>query len=248
MDRHSPNFCPTLQFLVHAMCWLLRAPDKRFSHTLGSLGQWPRLTCSFRSPQGATLLECRVPPMNCFVCKCFCVVHGLKPLLHHHNWLSFDKYQDTERLFIPCPCHVSSWIPPISVTCKYATASSTQKNLRRYSLPIDMLLSAASVLVLLGGVWKFRRDLWITLCVYMCGKVLLAFGHVHLEVGKTRKFPQYLPRCMWNFKGSCWHNHILRYCICRCYFIPVNFLYKHTLCSCDWFCEHMYVYVCTKWH
>jgi len=57
----------------------------------------------------------------------FCVVHGPKPPLHRHNWLSFGKFQDTESFLIPCPRHVSSRLPPSGETCKYARAPSTQK-------------------------------------------------------------------------------------------------------------------------
>jgi hypothetical protein len=115
------------------MCWLLRAPDKCFSHTLDSLSWWPWLACSFCSAQAATLLEFHVPLTNCFVCSGFCVVHGLKPLLHCHNWLGFGKFQDTEYFLIPCPRHVSSWLAPSGETCKYAKVPSTQKNLERFS-------------------------------------------------------------------------------------------------------------------
>jgi hypothetical protein len=109
-----------------------RAPDKCFSHMLDSLNQWPRLVCSFHSTHAATLLEFHVPLMNCFVCRWFCVVHGLKPPLHRHNWLSFGKFQDTERFLNPCPRHVSSRRPPSVETYKYATAPSTQKSLERF--------------------------------------------------------------------------------------------------------------------
>jgi hypothetical protein len=47
--------------------------------------------------------------------------------LHHHNWLSFGKFHDTERFLIPCPHHVLSQLPPSSETCKYATVPSTKK-------------------------------------------------------------------------------------------------------------------------
>jgi hypothetical protein len=67
--------------------------------------------------------------MNCFVHRWFCVVRGPKPLLHHHNWLSFGKFQDTEHFLIPCPHHVSSQLPPSGETCKYATAPMTQKKI-----------------------------------------------------------------------------------------------------------------------
>jgi hypothetical protein len=85
--------------------------------------------------------------MHCFVCRLFCTVHGLKRPLHHYNWLSFGKFQDTKRFLIPCPRHVLSQLPPSGETCKYATVPSTQKKTWRDSLPIDMLLSVVSVLV-----------------------------------------------------------------------------------------------------
>ena len=59
---------------------------------------------------------------------------------------SFGKFQDTERFLIHCARHFSSRLPPSGGTCKCAKALSTKKTLRD-SLPIDMLLSAVSVLV-----------------------------------------------------------------------------------------------------
>jgi hypothetical protein len=109
-----------------------RAPDKRFSHTLDSLGRWPRPACLFRSTQAATVLIFHVPLTNCLVRRWFCVVHSPKPPLHHQNWLSFGKFKDTERFLIPCPRHVSSRLPPSGETCKYAMAPSTQENLERF--------------------------------------------------------------------------------------------------------------------
>jgi hypothetical protein len=114
-------------------CWLLRAPDKSFSHMLDSLGWWPWLGCSFCSAQAATLLEFLVPLTNCFVRRWLCVVLGPKPPLHCHNWLLFGKFQDTERFLIPCPRHVSSWLAPSSETCKYTMAPIIHTNLERFS-------------------------------------------------------------------------------------------------------------------
>jgi hypothetical protein len=94
--------------------------------------------CALRNEQAATLLEFHVPLTNCFVRRWFCVVRGPKPL-HHHNWPGFGKFQDTERFRIPCPRHVSSWLPPSGETCNYAKEPRTQKKTQRYSLPIDML-------------------------------------------------------------------------------------------------------------
>jgi hypothetical protein len=123
------------------------APDKHLSHTLDSLGWWPQPVCSFRSAQAATVLEFHIPLTNFFVRRWFFAIHGLKPPLHHHNWLSFGKFQDAEHFLIPCPLHVLSRLPPISETCRYATVPSTHKETWRDSLPIDVLLSAVSVLV-----------------------------------------------------------------------------------------------------
>ena len=69
-----------------------------------------------------------------------------QPPLHSHNWLSFGKFQAKERFFIHCERHFSSRLPPSGGTWKYAKASSTKKTWKD-SLPIDMLLSAVSVLV-----------------------------------------------------------------------------------------------------
>jgi hypothetical protein len=51
----------------------------------------------------------------------------------------------TQNAFV-FPVHISSRLPPSGKTCKYATAPSTKKAWRD-SVPIDMLLSAVSVLV-----------------------------------------------------------------------------------------------------
>jgi len=111
----------TLQFSVLpyrcSICWLMRAPEKRFSRTLDSLGRWPRPASSFRSAQAATLLEFYVPLTN-FVRRWFCAVHGPKPPLHRHIWLGLGKFQDTERFLIHCARHFSSRLPPSGGTCK----------------------------------------------------------------------------------------------------------------------------------
>jgi hypothetical protein len=73
---------------------------------------------------------------------------------------NFAKFQDTKRIFLPCPRHVSSRLPPSDKTCKYATAPSTQKKFFGEIL----YLSICSFLLCLSwllrsGVRKFRRDL-----------------------------------------------------------------------------------------
>ena len=102
--------------------------------------------CSFRSAQAATLLEFMYHSRILIVCRWFCLVQDPKPPLHSHNWLSFGKFQDTERFLIHCECHFSSRLPPSDGTWNYAKAPSTKKTWRD-CLPIDMLLSAVSVLV-----------------------------------------------------------------------------------------------------
>ena len=124
---------------------LLKILAKRLSL---AICRWPRPASSFRSAQAATLLEFHVPLTNCFVRRWFCAVHGPKPPLHRHNWLSFGKFQDTERFLIHWARHFSSQVPPSGRTCKYAKAPSTKKNFERFSTYIiSMLLSAVSVLV-----------------------------------------------------------------------------------------------------
>ena len=164
-----------LQFPARASCWLLGAPDKRFSHTLDRLGRWPRTAYSFRSAQAATMLEFHVPLTNCFVHRRFCVAHGPKPM-HRHNWLSFGEFQDTEHFLIPCPHHVSSRLPPSDETCKYATARSTQKRTWRDSLLLICSFLLCLSWLLHSRVRKFRRELWITVCfMYFFSFILIFF-------------------------------------------------------------------------
>jgi hypothetical protein len=88
---------------------------------------------------------------------------------------NFGKFQDTERFLIPCPRHVSSWLPPSDKTCKYATAPSTHTHKKRRKkkkkLGEILSLSICSFLLCLcwllcSRLWNFRRELWITLYIY----------------------------------------------------------------------------------
>ena len=74
------------------------------------------------------------------------MVHDPKPPLHSHNSLSFDKFQDTARFLIHCERHFSSRLP-LAVEPGSTPRPLVQKKTWRDSLPIDMLLSAVSVLV-----------------------------------------------------------------------------------------------------
>ena len=61
-------------------------------------------------------------------------------------YMSFGKFQDTERFLIHCERHFSSRLPASGGTWKDAKAPTTKKTWRD-SVPIDILLSAVSVLV-----------------------------------------------------------------------------------------------------
>jgi hypothetical protein len=80
-------------------------------------------------------ISCTV--MNCFVCWWFCVVHGPKPSLQHHNWLSFGKFWDTEHFLIPCPYCVSSQLPlvvkPASMPWRLVTKNSERFSTYSYA-------------------------------------------------------------------------------------------------------------------
>ena len=120
-----------------SICWLLRAPDKRFSHTLDGLGRWPRPASSFRSAQAATLLEFHVPLTNCFVRRCFASTpsslnsEGLLPTctqLHDSSDVSPDSlikhkglYDNNRVIFL------EGWGKPlISLTVRYVGWGSNQ--------------------------------------------------------------------------------------------------------------------------
>jgi hypothetical protein len=145
--RDSLSFCPTLQVLDMSTLgdilstWQTFLAIARQSRPMATADlSVSQRTCSKSSR------KLRIPLRNYFFCRWFCVVHGSKPPLHRHNWLSYDKFQDKERFLIPCPRHVSLRLPPSCENCKYATAPSRQKTWRD-SLSIDMLLSAVAVLV-----------------------------------------------------------------------------------------------------
>ena len=106
-----------------------------------------------------------VPFTNCFVCRWFCVVHDPKLSLHSHNWFSFGKFQETERYLIQCELHFSSRLP-LAVEPGSTPRPVVQKKTWIDSLPIDMLLSAVSVLVVVQSSSEIPGDLWITLYYY----------------------------------------------------------------------------------
>jgi hypothetical protein len=88
------------------------------------------------STEGETL-QVSVLPYRCSIC----------PPLVTRQTSNFGKFQDTDRLLIPCPRHVSSRLPPLAVKPASTPRRLVQKKTWRGSLSIDMLLSAVSVLV-----------------------------------------------------------------------------------------------------
>jgi hypothetical protein len=74
----------------------------------------------------------------------------------------FGRFQDTEHFLIPCLRHVSSRLPPPSgKTFKYAAVPSTYTHTKswRDSLPIDIFLSAVSVLVVAQKIFEVPEGL-----------------------------------------------------------------------------------------
>ena len=123
-----------------------------------------RTACSFHSAQaGSHSAGIHVTFTNCFVRRWFCVVHDPKPPLHSHNWLSFVKFQDTERFLIHCGRHFSSRLPPSGGTWKYANAPSTKEKLGEILYLLLCSFLPCLSWLLRSRVRKSRRDLWITL-------------------------------------------------------------------------------------
>ena len=74
------------------------------------------------------------------------MVHDPKPPLHSHNSLSFCKFQETDAfLFTMNAIFLHDY--PLAVEPGSTPKPLVQKKTLRDSLPIDMLLSAVSVLV-----------------------------------------------------------------------------------------------------
>ena len=109
-----------------------------------------------------------VPFTNCFVFRWFCVVHDPKPPLHSHNWLSFGKFQDTERFLIHCERHFLHDYP-LAVKPGSMPRLLVQKKLGEILyLLICSFLPCLSWL-LRSRVRKSRRDLWINLYKFSQG-------------------------------------------------------------------------------
>ena len=157
-----------------SICWLLRAPDKRFSHTLDSLGRWLRPASSFRSAQAATLLELHVPLTNCFVRRWFCavryMVRNLRCTVIIDSVLANSKTQNAFLLTVHAIFRHG--YPLVVEPASTPRPLVQKKNWEILYLLICSFLPFLSWL-LRSRFRKFRRDLWITLyIIVISGKVI----------------------------------------------------------------------------
>ena len=106
-----------------------------------------------------------VPFTNSFVCRWFCVVHDPKPSLHSHNWLSFGKFQDTERFLIHCE-RLFFHDYPLAVEPGSTPRSLVQKKLGEILYLLICYFVPCLFWLLRSRVRKSRRDLWITLYIF----------------------------------------------------------------------------------
>jgi hypothetical protein len=150
----------SIWYVLRDVLNLLSAPDRSFAQTLENLGR-PLRFAEHRQPLCWNLLHHSRIALSVMW---FCVVLGPRPPLHHHNWLSFGKSQDTERFLILCARHVSSRLPSSGETCKFAMAPITQTNRERFFL---LCLSW----VLRCRVRKFRTHVWIAMYIVACKSV-----------------------------------------------------------------------------
>jgi hypothetical protein len=138
LDLKAGPLCPLTHTVKYNVCY---RSTYRLNHKSLGISDLCGAVVGMVTPKGCMstegeALQVSVLSYSCSIC----------PLLHRHNWLSFGKFQDTERFLIPCPHHVSSRLPPSGETCKYATVPNT-RNTWRDSLHIDVFLFAVSVLV-----------------------------------------------------------------------------------------------------
>jgi hypothetical protein len=100
------------------------------------------------STEGETL-QVSVLPYRCLICA---------PLVMR-QMENFGKFQDTDRLLIPCPRHVSSRLPPLWWNLQVRHGAMYTKKTWRDSLSIDMLLSVVSALVVAQSSSEIREGL-----------------------------------------------------------------------------------------
>jgi hypothetical protein len=121
------------------------------------------LFVSQRTGSHSAGILCTVPPTNCFVHRWFYAVHGPKPPLHRHNWLSFGKVHDTTRSHSPCPRHLSSLLP---LAVKRASTPRHLGHKKTFEEILYLLICSFLLCLswlLRSRVRDFQRDLRITL-------------------------------------------------------------------------------------
>jgi hypothetical protein len=152
------------QVLAHTMCWLLRAPDKSFSHTLDSLSQWTQPACCFtahRQPLSAGI-SCITQELLSIGGSVWYLVQNLCYTITTDSVLANSKTQnaflslDLAMFRHDCPLAVKSASMPWYLLPKQTWGDS---------LPTDILLSAVSGL-LCCRVRKFRTYLWIVMYLH----------------------------------------------------------------------------------
>jgi hypothetical protein len=144
------------------------ASDKHFSHTLDSLGRWPRPACSFAAHR---------QPLRCNFMYHSRIVLSVGGSVRHtvRNVLCtvtidsvLANVKDLERFLIPCPRHVSSRLSPLTVK----PASTPRRLVHTKNGEILYILICTFLLclswLLRSRVRDFRRQLRITLCVRAC--------------------------------------------------------------------------------
>ena len=82
-------------------------------------------------PIWSTLSSCRSASLQSYIISRCKQLHR-RHVAQAHIYLSFGKFQDTER-FLHCERNFSSRLPPSGGTWKYAKALSIKKNLERFS-------------------------------------------------------------------------------------------------------------------
>jgi hypothetical protein len=121
-----------LQFPTCAMCWLLRAPDKSFPHTLHSLNQWPQASLFILQLTGSHSagISCTTQIVLSIGGSVWYLVWNFHCTIKIDSVLAHSK---TELFLIPCPYQAAPWLAPSGETCKYAMVHATQTNLERFS-------------------------------------------------------------------------------------------------------------------
>jgi hypothetical protein len=167
------------------------------------------------STEGETL-QVSVLPYRCLICP---------PLVTRQmSNLAVLANSNTQNAFLfPVHAMFSHNCPLSGETCKYATAPNTQKETWRDSLPIAMLLSAVSVLVVVqpsSEVPEGLMDYPVFVCVCVCVCVYIyIYIHTHTHTQHTCMHVCVrvcLGCCTAEFGSSGGTYELLCICMCVC--------------------------------